>query len=427
MALPPFSELLKGLSEASHLPAQLTNDSHETISFIEPMLVDESARDSAQCQWAFCTKEFPSVDELLPHVSTSHLSANRCLSKKRSPHISSAQLPSAIISPARSLHSACTHPFDYKSYDIRNLNDLASAPNIAFVHACKWALCTLSNFTSVDELFNHLRTDHLTFSVSSNDLLAVTDTSLTSSLPLHSVLSDSLALSASQDPLLTIDDNDTDIDAELFSFSLRRTLVDPTRSRGSAGNGQASSNNDLFVDINPAFERTSDYLYEMDASRPAQRRRMDELSDESIQKVSMDEYIAGPHGCLWNGCQDRFDSFDKLTVHVSEYHIGSGKSEYICKWRHCGRDGKPFPQRQKVMRHIQTRTCPEPACGQDFAIPGALTIHIRKHTGEKPFKCKMDGSEFTLVSVLFSVLSVASALLVQIKLHDTGKHTKILN
>lgn len=37
--------------------------------------------------------------------------------------------------------------------------------------------------------------------------------------------------------------------------------------------------------------------------------------------------------------------------------------------------------------------CPEPACERQFAIPGALTIHIRKHTGEKPFKCKMDGCD----------------------------------
>lgn len=53
---------------------------------------------------------------------------------------------------------------------------------------------------------------------------------------------------------------------------------------------------------------------------------------------------------------ERFQTFDELTDHVSEEHIGSGHSEYVCMWENCERNGKPFNQRQKVMRHIQTRT-----------------------------------------------------------------------
>ncbi|KAI8597909.1 hypothetical protein EDD21DRAFT_384119 [Dissophora ornata] len=133
------------------------------------------------------------------------------------------------------------------------------------------------------------------------------------------------------------------------------------------------------------------------------------------------------HFCKWKGCDRVFANFDSLTSHLSEDHIGMGKSEYVCGWEGCERNGRGFGQRQKAMRHIQTHTgdkpyqcqickkrfseanimaqhmrthtgekpfrCPEPGCGREFSISGALTIHRRVHTGEKPFKCKFEGCD----------------------------------
>ncbi|KAJ3120158.1 zinc-finger protein, partial [Nowakowskiella sp. JEL0407] len=316
--------------------------------------------EAASCQWAFCTKQFSSIDELLPHVSTSHLSGNRCSSKVRvtptftnTSESSSSRIvqstensnnsrinikfnksiPTEIItkidspnkSETLSSHSACTHPFDYDTYDIRNFNTLATAPPSAFVHACKWALCTLSNFTSVDDLFNHLCTDHLTFSISGPKKNAKNENQQTGEFT-------GIESQREQQGTESQEQNQRD---ELFSFSLRRTNSGEFRVEGERGNEGMTMGYDGQQEINEDLEIGQ--------------------QQTNVKQTQPNQYIAGPHGCLWHGCQDRFDSFDKLTIHVSEFHIGTGKSQYVCEWKHCGREGRPFPQRQKVMRHIQTR------------------------------------------------------------------------
>ena len=133
------------------------------------------------------------------------------------------------------------------------------------------------------------------------------------------------------------------------------------------------------------------------------------------------------HLCGWSGCSEAFDSTGHLMEHISDVHIGSGKSFYHCAWEGCPRahSGRSFNQRQKIIRHLRTHvgdkpfTCPEcnrsfsesttlqqhlrthtlekpfpctfPGCGKQFAIQSALTIHMRTHTGAKPFRCPVEG------------------------------------
>jgi uncharacterized Zn-finger protein len=67
--------------------------------------------------------------------------------------------------------------------------------------------------------------------------------------------------------------------------------------------------------------------------------------------------------------------------------------EYVCEWHKCERKGKPFTQRQKMMRHLQTHTGDKPyqcmECLQRFSDMVAMNQHKRIHTGEKPYKCRV--------------------------------------
>lgn len=110
------------------------------------------------------------------------------------------------------------------------------------------------------------------------------------------------------------------------------------------------------------------------------------------------------HACRWINCNERFGAFDTLTVHLSEVHVGSGKSEYRCQWVACERNGKTFTQRQKIMRHMQTHTGAKPfqcqMCHKRFSESNMVVQHMRTHTGEKPFKCDQCQKGFSVSAAL---------------------------
>jgi hypothetical protein len=72
--------------------------------------------------------------------------------------------------------------------------------------------------------------------------------------------------------------------------------------------------------------------------------------------------------CLWRECNTPFESMKELNVHVADTHIGSGKACYSCDWQGCPRKMKPFTKRHKMYNHLRT------------------------HTGERPFQCRVPGT-----------------------------------
>ncbi|KOS39675.1 hypothetical protein ACN38_g9482 [Penicillium nordicum] len=86
------------------------------------------------------------------------------------------------------------------------------------------------------------------------------------------------------------------------------------------------------------------------------------------------------------------------------YHANEGqlsrsgkKRKYNCNLPGCG---KSFAQKTHLDIHIRAHTgdkpfiCKEPSCGQRFSQQGNLKTHQRRHTGEKPFQCEICHKRF---------------------------------
>lgn len=81
--------------------------------------------------------------------------------------------------------------------------------------------------------------------------------------------------------------------------------------------------------------------------------------------------VEEPHNncCMWEGCQQQFDSLDHLVMHVNSDHIyQESRKEFVCCWTGCVRERRPFKAQYMLL------------------------VHMRRHTGEKPHRCHVSVS-----------------------------------
>lgn len=139
------------------------------------------------------------------------------------------------------------------------------------------------------------------------------------------------------------------------------------------------------------------------------------ITNPMSSKASMDDTVNQEYVCCWQvdvdlkgnpvPCNKVHKSTGDLHNHIVNDHIGLGKSKYTCDWIGCERhNGKCFPQRQKLKRHIHIHTNYKPCkcdiCGACFAVDTMLQQHLRTHSGEKPFCCTICGKRFATGSSL---------------------------
>ncbi|XP_041460781.1 zinc finger protein GLI3-like [Lytechinus variegatus] len=101
--------------------------------------------------------------------------------------------------------------------------------------------------------------------------------------------------------------------------------------------------------------------------------------------------------CEWEDCHRKFDTLDQLVQHINNDHIHNERKEFICRWRDCIREEKPFKAQYMLVVHMRRHTGEKPhkcsfeGCYKAYSRLENLKTHLRSHTGERPYVCEFQG------------------------------------
>lgn len=101
--------------------------------------------------------------------------------------------------------------------------------------------------------------------------------------------------------------------------------------------------------------------------------------------------------CHWTDCDKDYGTQDDLVKHISNDHIHANKKSFICQWKDCSRQEKPFKAQYMLVVHMRRHTGEKPhkctfeGCWKAYSRLENLKTHLRSHTGEKPYMCEFPG------------------------------------